>query len=533
MRRNWILLAVVLGSAIVFLDGTVVNVALPKIGKELPATFVGVLEGQTYVNSGYLAVLSALLILAGALSDYYGRRRMFILGLSGFGVTSVLCGLAPTMELLILFRLAQGASGALLVPGALSIITSNFEGAERGRAFGVWAAASSATTTLGPIVGGFLVDTISWRLAFLINVPLVLLALYATIQYVPESRDEESTGRFDWLGAVVIAIGVGGLAFGATRGQERAWTDGLAYVALVVGAIATIAFPILMARSRNPLVPLDLFRSRNFTVTNLFTFVVYGALYVSFIFQGLFLQNTLGYTALAAGSAGLPVGIMLALFSTPVGGLAGRYGPRPFLAAGPTLMALGSLWFARIPATSPPWLARVQDPASLIPTSGYLIDVLPGSLLFGAGLTLLVAPLTTAVMASVPTRRAGLASAINNAVSRVGAPLISAVIFIAIVGSFYSGLEARVPGLDASQPEVRRAIPPLNPPAESVPAAQQAAAREASTDAFHLAMLVAALLLFTGAAVAAVGLRERPSEGTGEAAREGPAEPETAAGPAG
>jgi MFS family permease len=261
--------------------------------------------------------------------------------------------------------------------------------------------------------------------------------------------------------------------------------------------------------------------------------VVYGALYVSFIFQGLFLQNTLGYTALAAGAAGLPVGIMLALFSTPVGGLAGRYGPRRFLAAGPTLMALGSLWFARIPATSQPWLARIQDPASLLPTSGYLIDVLPGGLLFGAGLTLLVAPLTTAVMGSVPTRRAGLASAINNAVSRVGAPLISAVIFIAIVGSFYSGLEARVPGLDASQPEVRRAIPPLNPPAESVPDDQQAAARDASTDAFHLAMLVAALLLFTGAAVAAVGLRERPSEGTGETAREGPGAAETAPGPAG
>jgi EmrB/QacA subfamily drug resistance transporter len=518
VRRNWILLAVILGSAIVFLDGTVVNVALPAIGRELPATYVGVLEGQTYVNSGYLAVLAALLILAGALSDYYGRRRMFIVGLSGFGLTSVLCGLAPTLELLILFRLAQGASGALLVPGALSLITANFQGADRGRAFGVWAAASSATTTLGPIIGGFLVDTISWRLAFLINVPLVVLALYATIRHVPESRDEEATGRFDWLGAAVIALAVGGLAFGATRGQEKNWNDPLAFIALIVGAIALVIFPLLMRRSRDPLVPLELFRSRNFTVTNLFTFVVYGGLYVSFAFVGLFLQNTIGYTALAAGAAGLPTGIVIALFSTTVGTLAGRYGPRRFLTLGPALMGLGILWYARIPASSPPWQARLDDPASLVPSAGYLIDVLPGALLFAAGLALLVAPLTTAVMASVPVRRAGLASAINNAVSRAGAPLISAVIFIAIVASFYAGLASRVPGLDPASPEVRAAIQPLNPPQRGTSPEVAAAARDASTDAFHLAMLVSALLFFSGAAIAAAGLRDEPAPAPAEPA---------------
>ncbi len=505
-RNGWVLTAVVLGSGIVFLDATVVNVALPRIGQELPATGVSVLEGLTYVNSGYFATLAALLILAGALADHYGRRRMFSIGLAGFGVTSVMCGLAPTMELLIVSRVLQGAAGAVLVPNSLSIITATFDGGERGRAFGVWAAATSATTLLGPLVGGFLVDAASWRLAFLINGPLVALALYATLRHVPESRDETSTGRFDWLGAAVIAVGVGGLAFGAIRGQERDWNDALAFVALAVGAVATVAFPLLMAISKQPLVPLGLFRSRDFAVANLSTFVVYGALYVTLAFQGLFLQNTVGYTALAAGAAVLPVGIALTIFSTPIGALAARFGPRRFLAAGPAVMALGLLWLARMPSGTQPWRASVTEPGTLIPSAGYLVDVLPGIVLFGSGLTLLVAPLTAAVMGSVPVRNAGLASAINNAVSRVGAPLISAVIFIAIVGSFYAALESRVPALDASSAEVRRTLQPLQPPAAGVPPDHSAAAREASTDAFRLAMLVSAGLLLAGSVINAAGI---------------------------
>src|SRR5690348_5880181 len=221
--KRWILVAAVLGSGIVFLDSTVVNVALPRIGRDLPRLFLGVLEGQSYVYNAYLLTLSALLILAGALSDYYGRRRMFTYGLIGFGITSVLCGLAPNMELLILFRILQGAAGALLVPGSLAILTQTFAGEERGRVFGIWAGASSATTLFGPFVGGLLVDFVSWRLAFLINVPLVALAVYATLRELPESRNADASGRFDWLGAAVIAVAVGGLSFGAIRGQERNW----------------------------------------------------------------------------------------------------------------------------------------------------------------------------------------------------------------------------------------------------------------------------------------------------------------------
>ena len=302
-RERWTLIAAVLGSSIVFVDSTVVNVALPRIGRELPTTVFGVLEGQSYVYNGYLLTLSALLILAGALSDYYGRRRTFLIGLVGFGVTSVLCGVAPNMEFLVASRILQGAAGALLVPGSLALLTSTFTGEAQGRAFGVWAAASAATTILGPFIGGILVDTLSWRAAFLINVPLVVFAVWATVRYVRETRNESASGRFDWLGAAVVAVAVGGLSFGAIYGQQRDWRDPLAYVALGAGVLATIALPLLMARRRDPLVPLELFRSRNFAVTNISTLLIYGALYVTFYYVALMNQGVLGYSAAAAGLA--------------------------------------------------------------------------------------------------------------------------------------------------------------------------------------------------------------------------------------
>jgi EmrB/QacA subfamily drug resistance transporter len=518
-QKRWTLVAVILGSGIVFLDSTVVNVALPKIGEQLRSHLFGVLEGQSYVYNGYLLTLSAFLILAGALSDYYGRRKMFVLGLVGFGVTSAACGLAPNLELLILFRVLQGAMGALLVPGSLSIITATFAGEERGRAFGLWAGASAATTILGPFVGGLLVDSISWRAAFFINVPLVLIALYATTGHVQESKDAEATGHFDWLGAVVVAIAVGGLAFGAIRGQQRQWKDSIAFVSLGLGGVATVAFPFLMARSPHPLVPLSLFRSRNFTVTNISTFVIYGALYVTFYFMAIFLQGTLGYDAAAAGLAGVPGTLLLALFSSRFGTMAARYGPRVFMSVGPAIMALGVLWLARIPASSAAWV--IGSGGHLLPPKSYLIDLLPGYLVFGAGLTLMVAPLTTALMASVPTDKAGVASAINNAISRVGPQLAGALIFVAIAASFYSALASRAPGLNTASPTVRQQFAPLNRPAPGTPPPEVAAAREASTHAFHLAMLVGAGLLVAGAAVNAVGIRN-PSPAEERAAAPSP-----------
>jgi EmrB/QacA subfamily drug resistance transporter len=523
-NRAWTLVAVVLASGIVFLDSTVVNVALERMGRELPSTLVGRYEGQSYVTNGYLLTLSALLILAGALADLFGRRRLFLIGLAGFGVTSVGCGLAPTMELLIVARLLQGAFGALLVPTSLALINATFSGEERGRAFGIWAAASSATTLLGPAVGGFLVDTVSWRIAFLMNAPLVVLGLVIGLRAVAESRNEHASRQLDWVGAAAVAIAVGGLTFGLTRGQERAWADPVAWISIAVGVIATAALVPLMRMRPNPLVPPALFRSRNFTVTNVSTFLIYGALYVYGMIQAIFLQGALGYSAFAAGLVGIPISIMLIVFSTSVGTLAARVGPRAFMTVGPILMALGLLWYVRLPVTSRPWAAAMADPSSLVPPLDFVVDVLPVSILFGAGICLLVAPLTTALMSSVPERNSGLASAINNAVSRIGPLIAGALIFVAVTATFYGTLANRVPGTDLSDPSVRRMLTPLNPPGSAATAREAEAANVASVDAFHVAMLVTALLCAAGAAVNGLGIRNpgrgsaRADEGGAEAA---------------
>ena len=515
------MVAVILGSGIVFLDSTIVSVAAPRITQELPSPWLGLsqLEGQSYIYNGYLLTLSALLVLAGALSDYYGRRRMFAVGLVGFGVTSAMCGMAPNMELLIAARILQGAAGALLVPGSLAIITSTFEGEEQGRAFGVWAAASAATTLLGPFVSGLLVDFVSWRAAFLINLPLVAWATALTLRHVAETRDEEASGHFDWIGATIVAVALGGLSFGAIRGQQVEWRGAVPYVALAAGAAATVAFPILMRRSRNPLVPLSLFRSRNFSVTNISTLLIYGALYVTFQYQGIYLQGALGYSPPAVGLVGVPISVFLALGSTRFGRLAARHGPRAFMAVGPAIMGLGILWLARIPADSAAWAFGSGEGRSLVPPGDYFVHLFPGMVLFGIGLMIMVAPLTTAVMTSVPKRNSGVASAVNNAISRVGPQLAGAAIFIVVAASFYGGLADRAPTLDTSSPAVRRDFSPLNAPKGDPPADAVDAAREASTDAFHLAMLLSAGLLFAGAVVNGVGIRN-PQPGEPEAQRQ-------------
>ena len=515
------MVAVVLGSGIVFLDTSVVNLALPTIAEDLdsPLFRLAPLEAQSYVANGYFLTLSALLILGGALTDYFGRKRMFTIGLLGFLGTSVLCGFAPNMELLILFRILQGATGALVVPGSLAIITASFEGEQQGRAFGLWAGASATTTILGPFVGGVLVNSFSWRAAFIINVPALLLALVA-MRKVPESRDEEASSRFDWLGSIVVALAVGGLAFGTIRGQQTNWQGTEAFIALGVGAVATVMFPIMMLRRDHPLVPPSLFKSRNFTITNISTFVIYGALYVFITFQGLFLIGTLGYNEPAAGIAGLPSTLFLVLFSTRFGKLAARYGPRVFMAVGPLVMGIGLLWLVRFPATSEPW---VLGAGSILPPADYFVDLLPALLVFGAGLMVMVAPLTTALMTSVPKQNSGVASAINNAISRVGSPLVTALIFVAVVSSFYGAIGEKAPGADTSSASFRQEVAPLNVRKlveEEADPELITAARQASTDSFHLASLVAAGLMFVGAAVNAVGIRnprKRDQEGSGEA----------------
>jgi EmrB/QacA subfamily drug resistance transporter len=496
--KNWTLVAAVLGSSIVFLDSAVLTVALPAIGRE-PVLFLNVLEAQTYIQYGYLLSLSALLIIAGALSDAYGRRLMFIIGLVGFGAASLLCGLAPNLELLVLFRLVQGAAGALLVPGSLAILSNNFSGEEQGRAFGIWASATGLAPILGPFVAGLLVDDFSWRWVFLLNLPFTVVAVWAALKHVAESRDEKASRHFDWLGAFLVAVAVGGLSFGAIYGQQRQWQEPLAFAAIALGGVTTIALPFYFAHAKHPLVPLSMFRSRNFSVTNVSTLLIYGALYVSFFYIPVFAQGTLGYTASAIGLASIPGAVFLIFLSTRFGTLSARHGPRAFMTAGPLIMMVGLLWLVRIPADSEPWVLEISKPSTWLPSAGYLIDLLPYQLVFGIGLAVMVAPLTTALMRSVPSRQAGLASAINNAISRVGPQLAGALIFIVVTASFYATLSTLVPGIDTTSDQVRRDIPPLNQPAPSVPQDQVDAARVASTDAFRLAMLASSALLLAGA----------------------------------
>jgi EmrB/QacA subfamily drug resistance transporter len=530
-QKRWTLVAVILGSGIVFLDTSVVNLALKAIGKELPRSFVSsAFEGQSYVYGFYFVTLSALLILAGAITDFFGRRKLFAIGLVGFLVTSVMCGLAWNMEALIAFRILQGAAGAFVVPGSLAIITASFEGEEQGRAYGIWAGASAATAILGPFIGGVLVNSISWRAAFFVNVPFLLVALWATVRHVPESRDENSAGHFDWIGSLVVVVAVGGLAFGAIRGEQTRWSGPEAIIALIVGGLALIALPVLMLKRPNPLVPPSLFKSRNFTVTNLSTFVIYGALYVSFTFQGLFMIGTLGYNEPAAGIAGIPSALLLTLLSTRFGRLAARHGPRLFMTVGPALMGLGLLWLVRLPATSAPWVFGTGAGKTLLPPSDYLVDFLPALLVFGAGLSVMVAPLTTAVMTSIPKQNAGVGSAINNAISRVGAPLVTAVIFIAIVSSFYAAIGEKVPEVDTNSSKFREAVAPLNPPdfaklklPQPVEAKVADADKEASTGALHVAVLVGSGLLFLGAAINGFGIRNPKPEQLEAAAEAAPA----------
>ena len=328
-----------------------------------------------------------------------------------------------------------------------------------------------------------------------------------------ESRDDEASGRFDWLGAGVAALAVGGLAFGLIRGQAQAWADGAAWAAIAIGTIALVLFPILMARRPNPLVPLDLFRQRAFATINLATFFIYGALYVTISYQALVFQNTLGYTALAAGAIGVPTGILLTVLSTRAGTLAGRLGARRFLVGGPLLMAVSMLWYARLPADSEPWRASFETPSTLIPPLDTWIDVVPAVLIFGVGISLVVAPLTSTLMNSLPSRFSGLGSAINNSISRVGQPLLGAIIFVAINATFYASLGSHSPGLDTADAAIRHQFQPLNPPAAGTSPDQLAAATQASMDAFHLAALVAGVLLVIGALVSWFGLRDQePTE---------------------
>jgi EmrB/QacA subfamily drug resistance transporter len=385
---RWVIAATVLGSGVVSLDATVVNVALPRLAEDLDADFAGL----QWVITGYTLTLAALILLGGALGDRYGRRRVFCIGLAWFALASALCAAAPNVTTLVAARALQGVGGALLTPGSLAIISATFHPDDRGRAIGAWSGLGGVTTAIGPFVGGWLVSA-SWRWIFLLNLPLAAAVFAITLRHVPESRDPESTSSPDISGALLCVAGLGAVTWGLI---DQQWS------AVGVGLLAFIAFLLVEARSRHPMMPLSIFGNTTFRAINLLTFVIYGALAMMIFLLALVLQSGLGYSPLAAGAALFPVTVLMLVFSAPSGALAQRRGPRLPLTVGPVTIAVG-LWLFQ----------RVEPGAS------YLTGVLPEVLIFGAGLALTVAPLTTAVLAAAEERHAGLASGVNNAVARV------------------------------------------------------------------------------------------------------------------
>jgi EmrB/QacA subfamily drug resistance transporter len=403
--RRLTLLATIFGSGIVFLDGTIVNLALPSISKDLSASFAQL----QWIADGYLLSLASLMLLGGSLGDILGRKKVYLVGLYGFGAFSLLCGLAPNSEFLILFRLMQGIFGALLVPGSLAIINTNFPLAERGKAIGQWSAWSGATTAIGPLVGGYLIDAASWRWIFLINVPLIAVCIVLTTKGVEESKT--TMGRkVDFGGAAFAAFTMAGITYGLIEGPANHW-QAKSVLPLIVGLVFAVIFLWYERRKRDPMVPLTLFRSRNFSGSNAMTFTMYGAL-AGFMFAlVIYLQTKMGYSAIKAGISFLPVTILLLLLSKRIGGLSTKYGPKMFMTIGPAIAGIGILLLV-----------------NLQPGDSYITFLLPRVILFGVGLSIMVAPLTTTVMTSVSELSSGIASAINNVVSRVGGLVVIALL---------------------------------------------------------------------------------------------------------
>ncbi len=406
--------AATLGSGMSLLDGTVVNVALRTVGEELDAD----LAELQWINNGYLLTLASLILLGGSLGDRYGRRRMFVLGTVLFAGASVLCGLAPTPEVLIAARLLQGVGGGLLTPGSLAMIQGVFVHDDRAPAIGAWSGLGSIAAAAGPLVGGVLIEYASWRWIFLINVPLAVLTVWIALRHVPESRDPRPPERFDYVGSVLVMV-----ALGATTYALIEWGAPMAVTAVVVGLAAAIGFVVVEARSSHPMLPLSIFRSRTFSAANSMTLLVYGALGAVIFFLVLQLQTVAGYGPLAAGLATLPITICMVFLASRGGRLSNRIGPRIPMTAGPIVMGLGTAWL----------LGVGQD-------TTYWLDVMPALTVFGLGLALMVAPLTATVLAAAPDEVAGLASGVNNAVARTGSLLAVAALppLVGLAGDDYA-----------------------------------------------------------------------------------------------
>lgn len=451
-RGRWVLLTTVLGSGLALLDATVVNVALGRIGDDLDADFAGL---QWTINA-YTLTLAALILLGGSLGDRFGRRRVFLIGVVWFAVASLLCGLAPSVGTLVAARGLQGIGGALLTPGSLAIIAASFHPDDRGAAVGAWSGLGGIAAAVGPLLGGWLVEW-NWRLVFLINVPVAIAIVAVAVRHVPETRDPTAVPRVDLAGTALAAGGLGAITFALTRAGDVGFSGSVPWT-LALGVACLAGFLLVETRSSHPLMPLGLFRNAQFSAANAVTFLVYAALGVIFLLLVLQLQVVAGWSPVVAGSSMLPVTVLMLVFSSKAGALSARIGPRMPMTMGPLLSAGGVLW-----------MSRVGEDAS------YLLDVLPAVLLFGAGLSLMVAPLTATVLDSADDHHAGIASGINNAVARTAGLIAVAVIPVA----------AGISGDDYTHPS-------------------------AFDDGYGTAMTIAAVLLVAGAALALAFVR-RPA----------------------
>jgi EmrB/QacA subfamily drug resistance transporter len=489
-RKRIVLLAAILGSGIVFLDGTIVNVALPAIR----ASLHGGLADQQWVVEAYLLTLSSLLLIGGSLGDLFGRRRVFAIGVTAFGVCSLLCAVAPTSGVLIAARAVQGVAGALLVPSTLALIMDTFEDHERAAAIGSWTAWTGIATVIGPLGGGALITVASWRWVFAINVVPVAVTLWL-LRELP--GDKRHPGHVDALGAVLAALGLAGPVFALIEQPQYGWGSPRVAIPMIAGVVLLAAFLVVERREREPMMPFELFRSRNFKVGNLTTLTLYAGLGVATFFLVLFIQQVARYTALEAGLALLPITIVVFLLSKRFGALADRIGPRAFMGAGPLIAAAGLLLLV-----------------SVGPNADYVSTVLPGVTVFGLGLAMTVAPLTAAVLASVEPEHSGVASGINNAVARVAGLLAIAALGAVVTGSFQTRLASDVAHRPLSAPAhavvARARDRPFVIDTAGVPPAERPVVRaalvDASVHAFRLGMLIAAALAAFGGLIALLGI---------------------------
>ncbi len=424
----WILAATILGSSLAFIDGTVVNVALPALQASLHATIVDV----QWVVESYGLFLGALILVGGSFGDLFGRRRVFVAGVIVFALASAACGIAANIHQLIIARSLQGLGAAFLVPGSLAIISASFDEKVRGQAIGTWSGFTAITTAFGPVLGGWLVEHASWRWVFFINLPLAVVVIVVSLWRVPESRNA-TAGRIDWLGALVGTIGLGGLVFGFVESSDLGWSNPLVFGSLILGLVSLGVFVLVESSETSPMVPLTLFRSRTFSGANLLTLFLYAAIGIFFFLFPLNLIQVQGYSTTATGAAVLPLILLIFVLSRWSGGLVARYGARRPLIIGPVIVAVGFALFA-LPAVG----------------GSYWKAFFPAIMVLGFGMAVTVAPLTTVVMSSVPQDHAGTASGINNAVARVAGVLAIAVFGIVMVTAFSFALKNELASLGLS-----------------------------------------------------------------------------------